>query len=107
MEEPPSIRSWNCVIVDSDSPLGKVASSVCDLTAHLPDPDVTFLCSVCFGKQWPCERFDLAAREVLAARLSLAASSRPNSTTDSGHKVPNGRGRARPEKVIHRAQIGT
>jgi len=73
MEEPPSIRSWNCVIVDSDSPLGKVASSVCDLTAHLPDPDVTFLCSVCFGKQWPCERFDIAAGEILTARLSLAA----------------------------------
>lgn len=73
MNEPASIRTWACLIVDDNSPLGRVASAVCELTAHLPEPEAAFLCSICFGKQWPCDRFDVAAREVLAARLALAA----------------------------------
>ncbi|MEC3974283.1 hypothetical protein [Amycolatopsis sp. H20-H5] len=65
------IRAVEGVVVASDSPAGRAAEAINDLTMHLPDPDDSGVCPTCAGRFWPCRYFDDAAHRVHTARLRV------------------------------------
>ncbi len=65
------IREIVAVIVAADSPAGRVAQAIDDMTAHLPTPDEPQACPLCSSQSWPCARFDDAAHHVQAAGMRL------------------------------------
>jgi hypothetical protein len=65
------IRDVLAVVVAADSPAGRLAEAINDLTAHLPTPDEPDVCPMCSGKFWPCAGFDGAAHRVHTARLRV------------------------------------
>jgi hypothetical protein len=66
------MREIVAVVVAADSPAGRVATAIDDITAHLPPPDVPWECPLCSAHSWPCSRFDAAARRVMATGVRLA-----------------------------------
>jgi hypothetical protein len=65
------IREVVAVIVAADSPTGRVAKAIDELTAHLPPPKEPWACPLCSIESWPCSRFDTAAHQVMTAGLRL------------------------------------
>ncbi|MGH3621612.1 MAG: hypothetical protein ACRDQ5_07455 [Sciscionella sp.] len=65
------IREVLAVIIAADSPAGRVAEAINDLTAHLPPPAEPGACPMCSNRFWPCAGFDDAAHRLLAARLRI------------------------------------
>lgn len=66
------MREIVAVIVAADSPAGRVAEAMSDLSAHLPDVGEPQVCPMCMGQSWPCAGFDRAAHLVMTAGLRLA-----------------------------------
>lgn len=65
------IREPVAVIVAADSPLGRAARAIDDLTGHLPPPEEPRACPLCSIQSWPCAGFHDAAHRALAAGLRL------------------------------------
>lgn len=65
------IREIVAVVVAADSPVGRVAQAIDDMTAHLPPPEKPQVCPLCSAQSWPCARFDGAAHRVRAAGLRV------------------------------------
>jgi hypothetical protein len=59
------------LVVAADSPAGRAAEAINDLTRHLPDPGAPAVCPTCAGRFWPCSSFDDAAHRVHTARLRV------------------------------------
>ncbi|OXM43125.1 hypothetical protein CFP75_39685 [Amycolatopsis alba DSM 44262] len=59
------------LVVAADSPAGRAAEAINDLTRHLPEPGEPNACPTCAGRFWPCEYFDDAAYRVHTARLRV------------------------------------
>ncbi|WP_158894287.1 hypothetical protein [Amycolatopsis anabasis] len=66
------MRLWRTLVVAADSPLGRVAPMLDELTAHLPPPNQPWACSLCSTESWPCSRFDQAAHHLRRAGLRLS-----------------------------------
>jgi hypothetical protein len=69
--EGPNIRLVAGLMVAADSPAGRAAEAINDLTRHLPDPGVPCACPTSAGRFWPCPYFHDAARRVHIARLRV------------------------------------
>lgn len=67
-----TVRNIVAVIVAADSPIGRAADAVSDLSTHLPGTLEPTACLLCLAESWPCARFDQAAHRVMGARLRLA-----------------------------------
>jgi hypothetical protein len=65
------IRESVAVIVAADSPVGRAAQAIDDMSAHLPPPEDPRACPLCSTQSWPCARFDDAAHRVQAAGVRL------------------------------------
>lgn len=65
------IREIVAVIVPADSPVGRAAQAIDDMSAHLPPPDDPRACPLCSTQSWPCARFENAAHHVQAAGVRL------------------------------------
>lgn len=66
------IREIVAVVVAADSPAGRVAAAIDEVTAHLPPTQEPWACPLCSTQSWPCSRFDTAAHRVMTAGLRLA-----------------------------------
>lgn len=66
-----NIRPMAGVMVAADSPAGRAAEAINDLTRHLPEPGAPAVCSTCPGRFWPCDYFHDAAYRVHTARLRV------------------------------------
>jgi hypothetical protein len=64
-------RQIVAVIVAADSPVGRIAQAIDDMTAHLPSAEKPQACPLCSTHSWPCTRFHNAADRVHAAGLRL------------------------------------
>lgn len=47
------IREFVAVVVAADSPAGRVAAAIDEVTAHLPPPDELWACPLCSTQSWP------------------------------------------------------
>lgn len=65
-------RGVVAVVVAADSPTGRVATAIDDLTTHLPTVGQQSSCSVCSARSWPCPPFHDASHRVIAAGVRLA-----------------------------------
>jgi hypothetical protein len=65
------VRPIVAVVVAADSPAGRVAEAIDEVTAHLPVPDEPRACPLCSVQSWPCARFHDAAHRVMAVGLRL------------------------------------
>ncbi|MDQ3276291.1 MAG: hypothetical protein M3Q39_15030 [Actinomycetota bacterium] len=65
------MRDIVAVVVAVDSPAGRAAEAIDQLTAHLPPPDEPWACPLCSAQSWPCAGFDAAAHRVQAAHLRI------------------------------------
>lgn len=65
-------RGVVAIVVAADSPTGRVATAIDDLTAHLPTAGGQSSCLVCSARSWPCPSFHDAAHRVIAAGVRLA-----------------------------------
>jgi len=65
------IRGVIAVIVAADSPFGRLADTIDDLSSHLPSLQEPQACPLCFTQPWPCTRFHDAAQRVHAGGLRL------------------------------------
>lgn len=65
------IREIVAVIVAADSPVGRAAQAIDDMSAHLPPPDDPRACPLCSTQSWPYARFENAAHNVQAAGVWL------------------------------------
>lgn len=66
-----NIRPVAGVMVAADSPAGRAAEAINDLTRHLPELATPAACPTCAGRFWPCAYFHDAARRVHTARLRV------------------------------------
>jgi hypothetical protein len=66
------VREIVAVVIAVDSPTGRLAEAINDLTAHLPSPTDPTQCPMCSARFWPCGGFDAAAYRVQAAGLRVA-----------------------------------
>lgn len=66
-----AVRDIVAVVVAADSPAGRAAQAIDEVTAHLPASDEPWACPLCSTQSWPCPRFDEAAHQVQAAGLRL------------------------------------
>jgi hypothetical protein len=57
-------------VLAADSPAGRVAVEIHELTSHLPSPEAPWECPLC-STEWPCRRFGAAAHELMQAGLRL------------------------------------
>ncbi|GAA4552736.1 hypothetical protein [Amycolatopsis samaneae] len=71
METKGDIRAVEGLLVAADSPAGRAAAAINDLTMHLPTPAEPGVCPTCVGRFWPCRYFDDAAYRVHTARLRV------------------------------------
>lgn len=65
------IRDIVAVVVAADSPVGRAAQAIDDITAHLSVPDEPNTCPLCSTQSWPCAQFTAAAHRAQAAGLRL------------------------------------
>jgi hypothetical protein len=65
------IREIIAVVVAADSPAGRIAQAIDDMTAHLPTPEEPRACPLCSARSWPCARFHEAAHRVQAAGVRV------------------------------------
>ncbi|MGH3752941.1 MAG: hypothetical protein ACRDRP_09630 [Pseudonocardiaceae bacterium] len=65
------MRAIVAVVVAADSPAGRIAAAIDEVTAHLPAPDEPWGCPLCSAQSWPCARFHDAAHHVMNAGLRL------------------------------------
>ncbi|MFC0430968.1 hypothetical protein [Kutzneria buriramensis] len=65
------LREVTAMVIATDSPAGRVAEAIEQLTAHLPTPDQPTTCPMCSRQGWPCTGFDAAARHLQAAGVPV------------------------------------
>ncbi|MGM1058535.1 hypothetical protein [Saccharothrix sp. Mg75] len=65
-------RDVVAVVVAVDSPVGRVATAIDELTTHLPSTGQQLFCPICSARSWPCPPFHDAAHLVIAAGVRLA-----------------------------------
>ncbi|MEV7043926.1 hypothetical protein [Amycolatopsis sp. NPDC051061] len=59
------------LMVAADSPAGRAAEAINDLTRHLPQPGAPAVCPTCAARFWPCTYFYDAAHRMHNARLRV------------------------------------
>ena len=65
------LREVTALVVATDSPAGRAAEAIEQLTAHLPTPDYPTTCPLCSRQVWPCTGFHDATRQLQAAQLPI------------------------------------
>ncbi|MGH3927076.1 MAG: hypothetical protein ACRDTT_30115, partial [Pseudonocardiaceae bacterium] len=106
MNAPDGRRAIVAVIVAADSPIGRLAELLADMSSHLPVPHAPQICPVCFAQSWPCARFSDAAHRVHAAGVKVS-DLLPSICTPASGRSPRSHRQHRPLVTWIRASTRT